>query len=76
MTNRIRNRATVAGVAVGLVVSSFGGASVAVAKDKDCKHFDSQRQAQKFFKRHGGPDRDPHRLDADGDGKACEDYDY
>ena len=75
MTKRIRNRVTVAGVVVGLA-ASFGSASVAVAKDKDCKHFDSQRQAQKFFKRHGGPERDPHRLDADGDGKACEDYDY
>jgi hypothetical protein len=29
--------------------------------------------AQKFYKKQGGPKRDPHRLDADHDGIACED---
>lgn len=43
--------------------------------DKDCKDFDSRKQAQKFFKKHD-PQDDPHNLDADNDGKACEDYDY
>jgi len=34
--------------------------------------FPTRRKAQKFFKKHN-PNRDPHRLDADNDGIACED---
>jgi Excalibur calcium-binding domain len=44
----------------------------AMAYDRDCSDFGSWRAAQKFYKRHGGPQRDPHRLDADRDGIACE----
>lgn len=39
--------------------------------DKDCSHFHTQKQAQRFFQSHN-PSRDPHRLDEDGDGIACE----
>jgi Excalibur calcium-binding domain len=45
----------------------------ASAGDKDCSDFSSWRQAQNFYKNHGGPRYDPHRLDADHDGIACED---
>jgi Excalibur calcium-binding domain len=45
----------------------------ASARDKDCADFASQRAAQIFFLKHGGPRRDPDRLDADDDGVACED---
>jgi Excalibur calcium-binding domain len=41
-------------------------------RDRDCSDFDTQRQAQKFFKKAGGPKKDPHGLDRDRDGKACE----
>lgn len=41
------------------------------ASDKDCSDFDTQKQAQRFFKRHN-PKHDPHGLDADNDGIACE----
>ena len=39
-------------------------------KDKDCNEFSTQKQTQQFFKRHllG----DPHILDRDNDGRACE----
>jgi len=47
-------------------------AAPASAGDKDCSDFPTQAAAQKFFKKHGGPSRDPHRLDADHDGIACE----
>lgn len=40
--------------------------------DRDCGDFNTQAAAQNFFLNHGGPDRDPHGLDADGDGIACE----
>jgi hypothetical protein len=41
-------------------------------RDLDCRDFDTQEQAQEFFESRGGPDQDPHRLDEDGDGRACE----
>jgi micrococcal nuclease len=40
--------------------------------DRDCSDFSSQREAQAFFEAEGGPGRDPHRLDGDGDGLACQ----
>ena len=40
------------------------------ADDKDCSDFDTQPEAQRFFERH--QPGDPHRLDGDGNGEACE----
>ncbi|TMN23738.1 thermonuclease family protein [Lentibacillus cibarius] len=41
--------------------------------DRDCSDFDTQAAAQEFYKKAGGPEQDPHRLDgSDGDGKVCE----
>jgi micrococcal nuclease len=40
--------------------------------DRDCGDFASQAEAQAFFEAAGGPARDPHRLDRDKDGLACE----
>jgi Excalibur calcium-binding domain len=51
-------------------------AAPATAGDKDCSDFRSWRAAQNFYKNHGGPKRDPHRLDADHDGIACESLRY
>lgn len=56
-----------------VVVAGFlVAAQPAAAADKDCSDFGSWRAAQKFYKKHGGPRYDPHRLDADHDGVACE----
>ena len=41
-------------------------------RDHDCADFASHAEAQGFYEAHGGPDRDPHRLDRDRDGLACE----
>jgi hypothetical protein len=41
--------------------------------DRDCADFATQAEAQAFFEAAGGPERDPHRLDGDNDGVACED---
>ena len=60
-------------IALGVVAAGLAFAAQPVAAaDRDCSDFATHRQAQKFFKRHGGPARDPHRLDADHDGIACE----
>ena len=40
--------------------------------DRDCRHFRTHREAQAFFIAAGGPRFDPHRLDGDNDGIACE----
>ena len=40
--------------------------------DRDCGHFGTHEEAQAFFIAAGGPERDPHRLDGDDDGMACE----
>jgi hypothetical protein len=40
-------------------------------RDRDCSEFRTQPQAQRFFEANN-PTRDPHRLDEDGDGIACE----
>lgn len=40
--------------------------------DRDCSDFPNQAAAQAFYIANGGPASDPHRLDAEGDGIACE----
>ncbi|WP_176555789.1 thermonuclease family protein [Virgibacillus ndiopensis] len=41
-------------------------------KDRDCSDFSSQDEAQAFFEAAGGPEKDPHRLDGEGDNFVCE----
>ena len=40
--------------------------------DRDCGNFATQAEAQAFFVAAGGPASDPHRLDRDKNGLACE----
>ena len=40
--------------------------------DRNCEDFTTQAEAQAFFLSEGGPNYDPHGLDADSDGVACE----
>jgi len=70
----MRVKATIA-AAIAVIVLAFP-AVPASAGDKDCSDFNTWREAQRFYKRHGGPQRDPHRLDADRDGIACESLRY
>jgi len=65
----VRNRLIAAAV---VVVALAVPTASAAAGDKDCSDFSTWRQAQNFYKQHGGPRYDPHRLDADHDGIACE----
>jgi hypothetical protein len=44
------------------------------ADDSDCEDFASREEAQNFFEQEGGPEEDPHFLDADNDGVACEGF--
>lgn len=56
---------------LALTVGLLGVATApASATDRDCGDFATQAQAQAFFTANGPGD--PHRLDADGDGQACE----
>jgi hypothetical protein len=63
------------GALVSMIALAFAAAPASAA-DKDCSDFNTWRQAQNFYKRHGGPKYDPHRLDADHDGIACESLRY
>lgn len=72
----LKSRLAVGGLCAAILIGTFGAAGAdAKFRDRDCGDFNSQAQAQKFFKSHN-PQRDRHRLDADNDGKACESYDY
>lgn len=59
--------------ALSLIAAAVLAQPAAAFQDRDCADFNTQSQAQHFYKKHGGPRHDPHRLDADRDGLACED---
>lgn len=59
-------------VAVVLALAPSASAVPATAADLDCSDFSNQASAQDYFLSRGGPSSDPDRLDADGDGIACE----
>lgn len=67
----IRAAALVATVSAALL---FGATAPALAQptvgDKNCSDFDTWREAQDFYESAGSGD--PHNLDEDGDGIACE----
>lgn len=68
-------RGIVALILMGLLTGtlvSVAGPTHAVNVDRDCGDFATQASAQTFFFANGGPASDPHLLDADGDGVACE----
>ena len=49
------------------------GTTGAKATDEyNCDDFETQPEAQAFFEKAGGPSEDPHNLDGDDDGEACE----
>ena len=62
----------VGGVGVAQFSRSVSAPKADAALDRDCADFASSREAQQFFLASGGPARDPHDLDRDGDGYACE----
>jgi hypothetical protein len=61
-----------AGGAGWLALSNFADDSPSAFVDRNCADFATQQEAQSFFENAGGPNEDPHRLDGDGDGIACE----
>lgn len=66
-------RAAALVLAVAALIAVVAAAPAAAFQDKDCADFKTHRQAQHYYKKHGGPRYDPSHLDADHDGKACED---
>lgn len=67
-----RARLAVPVFAVALIAAAVMAQPASAFRDRDCADFKTQAQAQRFYERHN-PRRDPHRLDADRDGLACED---
>lgn len=68
MHHRLVRALALAIVALGLGVPAQAPASSVI--DRDCGDFASQAAAQNFYLQAGAGD--PHRLDDDGDGVACE----
>lgn len=58
--------------ALALVAAAAMAQPAVAFRDRDCADFKSHAQAQRFFEKHN-PSRDPHNLDGDNDGIACED---
>ncbi len=65
-------RFVVSAIALVLLGAAATAQPAGAFYDRDCSDFRTHRQAQHFFKKHN-PSRDPHRLDGDHDGIACED---
>lgn len=63
---------SVSGVGIKRFTRSENGSNSGSASDRDCNNFSSSAAAQQFFINAGGPQNDPHDLDRDGDGYACE----
>ena len=66
---------------VALILAAVLAGSVLLAPvveadqpDYDCTDFDTQAIAQDFYEENGGPLYDPHNLDDDADGVACEEW--
>lgn len=59
-------------VLAGLLATTVLAAPAQAVPDRDCGDFATQAAAQRFFLDQGGPRSDPHALDSDGDGIACE----
>lgn len=59
-------------VGLGLTVPVALTRDALAIRDRDCSDFRTQRQAQRFYRKNGGPRQDPHGLDRDRDGIACE----
>ena len=62
----------ISSLAATLFVLAFVAQPAVAFRDRDCSDFSTQAKAQHFFNRHH-PNRDPHGLDGDNDGIACED---
>lgn len=71
MRSSLRRRLTLPLLLLALVGAMAAAQPAAAFRDRDCSDFKTHRQAQRFFKHHH-PKRDPHRLDGDHDGIACE----
>jgi len=70
----LRRRAATIGIGGALLIAGVGAGPANAGGDKDCSDFKTHKQAQKWFNKHGGSKKNNvDDLDADHDGKACED---
>ena len=72
MKNGIITGAIVLAGLGGMTLLNDSNTNIKNFNDKNCDDFASQREAQSFFEDQGGPAKDLHNLDRDGDGVVCE----
>jgi hypothetical protein len=75
MLGTVRARVAVLVFTTALFAVSLTASSATAFVDRDCSDFPTWKKAQRFFKTHN-PRKDPHNLDADNDGIACESLRY
>ena len=67
-------RAAAAAISTALIAGGMAAGPASAHRDRDCSDFKTHKQAQRYFKKHGGSKHNNFDgLDADHDGKACED---
>ena len=59
-------------VAALAAVWFLGSCASSIFYERDCRHFGTHSDAQRFYHLTGGPILDFHGLDGDNDGSACE----
>ena len=69
---RLHLARTLATVALVAALACGGRGYDPDGPDRNCSDFRTQAEAQEFYERAGGPETDPHQLDGNGDGVACE----
>jgi hypothetical protein len=71
-SNRNYGRSTAAQLGRTIYARNQSSQAERAVADRDCSDFSNGASAHLFFLAEGGPLRDPHDLDRDGDGLACE----
>ena len=69
-SQKVRNYAVWSVIALSLISVTVLAQVKGALFDVDCSSFSSQTEAQRFFHENGPGD--PHSLDGDNDGRACE----
>jgi hypothetical protein len=75
MLGTVKARVILLVLATTLFAASLTASSATAFVDRDCSDFPTWKKAQRFFKTHN-PKKDPHGLDRDNDGIACESLRY
>jgi hypothetical protein len=75
LSHSFRRRLIAPLLALSLLAAMLIAQPASAFRDRDCADFSSHAKAQRFYEKHN-PRQDPHGLDGDNDGIACESLGY